>query len=102
VQRTLREMTADEVELALEWAHAEAEPAHRLAVAIMEGRTDELSHVCEEFLWRAYEAADRNTRLMVLVEASIPQWRGTKLSLHKALRRWWPGGRKCPRQGMSC
>lgn len=108
VQRTLREMTADEVLRALEWQgseadrlNREAEPARQIASAAADkGRHAEIAHLSEaEFdaaalaLEKAGEAAERQVRLLGLIEAVMPQWHGSKLPLGKALRRYWPGGR---------
>ena len=55
VQRTLREMTGDEVLLAVEWSHdeadrldAEAEPARAISRAIQERRLEDLRHLSRE------------------------------------------------------
>jgi hypothetical protein len=105
VQRTLREMTAAEVLMALEWSRgetdqlsAEAEPARVLAVAIEEGcppddLTQDQFNEAVLILRRSGEAMNRDARLMSLVAASMPKWKGTGMPLAKALHRYWPGGR---------
>jgi hypothetical protein len=107
VQRTLREMTADEVLLALEWSGAEAERLNReaelarsIAEALEDGRTEKLAHLGKHdidaaisLLCQAGEAMVSDARLMSLVMSAIPQWRGSKMSLGQGLLRYWPHGR---------
>ena len=107
VQRTLREMTATEVSLALEWSRAEVEQldtqagtARRIAGALESGRTEEIAHLRQRdidaaisILRQTGEAMERDARLMSLVASTIPQWRGSKMSLGQGLRRYWPYGR---------
>ena len=106
VRRTLREMTADEVLLAMNWSLAEAdrlsieaEPARQLAIAIEEGRAEEIGSTHEQIkdsaaiLRRAGEAMESDARLLSLVASAMPQWRGSGLTLVQALRRYWPRGR---------
>jgi hypothetical protein len=107
VQRTLREMTPDEVLLALEWSGAqaellnqEAESARLIAEALEDGRIDEIAHLEKHdidaaisLLRQAGEAMVRDARLMSLIASAIPQWRGAKMSLRQAVHRYWPHGR---------
>jgi hypothetical protein len=107
VQRTLREMTAEEVLLALNWSGAEAEqldreaePARLIAEALEDGRSEEIARLGQydidaaiSLLRQAGEAMERDARLMSLVVSAIPQWRGSKMSLREGLRRYWPHGR---------
>jgi hypothetical protein len=101
VQRTLREMTADEVLLAEDYAAAEADwlqreaaPAVALSIRIERGERDVLAgFTCEQCeamsdaMGAAREALDRVRRLMVLVNLAMPRWRGSGLTFGEALRR---------------
>jgi hypothetical protein len=108
VQRALREMTAAEVLLALDWQtteasklQAEAEPWAKIGDLIDAGRMDEVPDLSpDEFRIagdRLNEAADallRLRRLRSQICTTMPQWRnGSGLPLDKALHRYWPRGR---------
>lgn len=85
VQRTLHEMTADEVLMALEWHDRERTRLQEEQVALPDAAKAALDDA---------EAATiaRFVRLMERVDANIPP-RGGDMSLDKALRRYWRGGR---------
>lgn len=94
VQRPLREMTADEVMAALEWAdaemerwRAEAERHKAIFTAVEAGKAVTKEQDAALDALKEMEAAvERMTRLFSLVRAIVPEGAG-------ALRRSWPGGR---------
>ena len=101
VEKPLAEMTAAEVIEAVEWLDAEARqldgeamPFHALAkrtiIASDENRAE--FEVAKVGLGGSVAAAERQMRLMALIEASMPQWKGSRRSLKGALKKWWPGG----------
>jgi hypothetical protein len=107
VQRTLREMTAGEVMLAISWAEREANELEAQTAQWMP-REGETQGQCFErirsegdvkaaaaLLRKAGEAREHEGRLLLLIFAQMPQWRrrGTSVTFGAALRRWWPGGR---------
>lgn len=106
VQRSLREMTADEVVAAIKYQvaesnrlEAEAKPWQPAAGESDEqwkqriGQQPDLRDIVA-LLRRAGAAQCRAADLMQLVNAQMPQWsRHPKMGLHQAVRRWWPGGR---------
>jgi hypothetical protein len=103
VQRTLREMTADEVLAAERWQLAEAdrldretEPLSKMAEMIEAGispsdLTLEGARIAMAELRKAAEAAAKYVRLMTIVKARIGnQWgRYPSLTMREALRRYW-------------
>ena len=111
IQRALREMTAAEVLLALKWQtaetdklQAEVEPWLKIGDLIEAGRPDEepadlTANELRAAGVRCLTAADASLRLRQLrrlICTSMPQWRnGRELPLDKALRCYWPPGRRC-------
>jgi glutamine synthetase type III len=105
VERTLREMSADEVLSAINWHVAESRrldrETHRfteMAKIIEDGGalpaeiTSENLHQASMELRQAGEAGQKAGRLMVLVVASIQQThRQHGMKLGEAVRRFWPG-----------
>jgi hypothetical protein len=103
VQRSLREMTADEVLAAERWQLAEAdrlgretEPFSRMAEMIEAGvsppgLTPEGARAAMTELRKAAEAAGKYARLMTIVQGRISnQWdRHPTLTMREALRRYW-------------
>lgn len=104
VQRTLGEMTAAEVALAVEWQEAEAirleveaDQAREIAAALEDKRADGITfadiYAAGAKLQAAAEAENRSVRLLELVQAKLPLWRRRDpFPLAEALKRWWPGG----------
>jgi hypothetical protein len=105
VQRTLSEMTADEVMQAINWHDEEADRLEReagpllgLAVAVEAGTLDPTPNMLRDAaqgLRQASDAQIKSARLLEQVRAILsPQWqRHQNVTLTAALRRWWPGGR---------
>ena len=107
VQRTLREMTADEVMQAEQWNADESQRLHdevehtRAAISAIRAKGTRLTaddiaaiQAAKQLNERASDAIERVQRLMALIEAQIPQWeRHPNMTMRVALRRWWPGGR---------
>lgn len=103
VQRTLREMTADEVCRAYQWHHDDCDrlqPAGDAAAAIWNDEEQraaltrdqfkELSAVLDELI----EVNAKAMRLARLIQATMPQWEDhPDMTMRDASRRWWPGGR---------
>jgi hypothetical protein len=103
VQRTLREMTADEVLAAERWQLAEAdrldretEPLSKMAEMIEAGvsppgLTPEGAAAATAELRKAADAAGKYVRLMTIVKSRIGnQWdRHPTLTMREALRRYW-------------
>jgi hypothetical protein len=105
VERTLREMTADEVIAAVEWSAGVAErlaceamPAEELIVAVQAGHGELLNSKTRQELEAGIAALDaaskaigRHAHLLKLIRAAVPQWQEqTKRRLHEAVRRYWP------------
>jgi hypothetical protein len=96
-------MTADEVLQAIQWhsseadrLRAEVEPWTKVANALEAGRMDEVPDLppdkfraAGEKFRKAADAAQRVHRLMELVAAQMPLWKGGTMPLGKALHRWW-------------
>ncbi len=111
VQRTLREMTAGEVLLAMEWAEGEADKLER-DVAVMETEAkairaraessgflppDEIELLSSAVAMRRQltAALHKSVRLDELVYAALPlSDLDPTMRFHDALRRFWPGGRR--------
>lgn len=108
VQRSLREMTADEVLTAIDWQTAEANRLERVtcdargesllesfkaAGQVPDGVTNDELEQATAAMWAAAEAWEKGARLLELVRANIPNWhQRQKLGMREAIRHWWPGG----------
>jgi hypothetical protein len=106
IQRSLREMTANEVLGAMAWLNAEAGRLERESspfaeiATIIEAGGDVPPEITKEsliggiaMLRQAAEANIKGARLMALVRTNLPQWRGKDIRFDDAVRRFWPGGR---------
>lgn len=107
VQRTLSEMSADEVMAAVQWQSDESDRLEREAAPFIErtklvmdgkGLTNDLAQDYLEIAvatMRAAAAAGlKAVHLMEVVRANLPQWKQHPgMTMEIALRRFWPGGR---------
>lgn len=109
VQRTLREMTAGEVLLAMQWLTEEINRLEPLVHPIREmmeeyeatGRappamaamTSQEMEAASDLMDECAATQQKWADLARLIKANMPQWHGTGMPLREALRRYWPGGR---------
>jgi hypothetical protein len=104
VQRTLRDMTADEVGRAMDFHHreamrleAETAPYRAMAEAAEAGTLDpdtpaDMRWHAVDALREAGRAADKAARLWTLVLLTLRAAQVNHLPLGEAVRRAWPGG----------
>ena len=106
VERPLRDMTAGEVLVAMDWYQDEVERAERAVqpfvemTAAMEAGTVDPNTTGAQIkaavagLRQTAELQSKAGRLGSLVQSNMPQWRRhPEVKMREALRRWWPGGR---------